>query len=692
MLFTRAWPFFRAILFVLTVLAALGWILKAPDLLARFERPPDKAASEVEAIMRKLEAEDPKAANAFAQLRQQHGVLALAAALRDDRLKSGIIEAVKSSGKISPPDHLRLGDLASRGKLFDDSDDRREFLTAYGTALQLIDNSTAANAFLMTLQKSTDVDADWRAVKHDPVALLVWQQIEDARLSKAQGAALRAYFSKERVWLTEFLATAADWSVASAAEDGAGTEQAGASEAEDSSIIVDCLRIANERSPYFKEAVTVYKYGPEIIPMFDAFGSAITIAADRGLPLDEMLEVLFANQDFFDPGDQEKVAATLEGTRHKTPDIWNAARTSPLALRLNRDAPAVANRLLRNYAADDVPAMLYAAYEDEIADAAACVDKFGDLALFVLNEYAETPEFHEALTRPGVGPRLVPYVVMFRDKGLERIEDNQAWLDKYFARDGTPREEEWWTALPGGAAANVARNWCQGYPNEWSELGWAGLDAAEAVLFVASLGGSSAATSSAKTGAKTALKRQVLKTGSSRARSATRGMRDASRARKSLLKRVSGATFRLSKAGRAARRVWELGRAATNVAALPIRKLVAAARKLETTWQGVNPRIRRAVYRGLIGAGLYVTITQRTIPALDKIADAAGRFVAEVIKDAAKIPSQAMAGFFDELGKSVGAHGAWWKPWAAWIAGLAVLLIPAWFFRPFWRRRLRYAG
>ncbi len=105
------------------------------------------------------------------------------------------------------------------------------------------------------------------------------------------------------------------------------------------------------------------------------------------------------------------------------------------------------------------------------------------------------------------------------------MEKNKAWLDKYFQPDGTPKEEEWWTQLPGGALVDVTRNWAKGYPNEGSELGWAALDAADAALAVASLGGSEVLTETAKEGgelvtkrvAKAEAKREVFGAGQRRA-------------------------------------------------------------------------------------------------------------------------------------------------------------------------------
>src|SRR5208337_5198661 len=155
---------------------------------------------------------------------------------------------------------------------------------------------------------------------------------------------------------------------------------------------------------------------------------------------------------------------------------------------------------------DDIASLLYAGYENEVVFAAEAVSKFGDLAIYILNHYEGSKRFHEALKDNGVGPRLIPYVAKFGDQGIERLQENKGWLDKYFQLDGTPKEEEWWTQLPGGAAINLARNWAKGYPNEWSELGWAGLDVADAALAVASLGGSEVVTETVKEGGEVALK------------------------------------------------------------------------------------------------------------------------------------------------------------------------------------------
>src|SRR5204862_598972 len=64
----------------------------------------------------------------------------------------------------------------------------------------------------------------------------------------------------------------------------------------------------------------------------------------------------------------------------------------------------------------------------------------------------------------------------------------------------------------GGGAANVARNWANGVPCEWGELGWAALDVADAALLVASLGSSATVTESGKEALKVTAKKVIRNT------------------------------------------------------------------------------------------------------------------------------------------------------------------------------------
>ncbi len=123
---------------------------------------------------------------------------------------------------------------------------------------------------------------------------------------------------------------------------------------------------------------------------------------------------------------------------------------------------------------NDIATFLYANYPNAILPAAAAVNEYSDLAIYLLRKYSDDGQsrMHRFLNDPKIGMRAIPFVARFGDQGLDRLQENLGWLDKYFDADGKAKDKEWWTQIPGGAALDVARNWAHGHPNEWSELGW----------------------------------------------------------------------------------------------------------------------------------------------------------------------------------------------------------------------------
>ena len=213
--------------------------------------------------------------------------------------------------------------------------------------------------------------------------------------------------------------------------------------------------------------------------------------------MNEVLEILYTNGETLSQSpNPEELAAQLALLRQRKPSVWNEAREQPLALKLEADAPQYADALLKHYAADDIAAFLYTSYPNAILPAAAAVKEYGDLAIFLLRKYSDDGQgrMHRFLNDPKIGMRVIPFVAMFGDQGLDRLQENLGWLDKHLDPDGKPKDKEWWTHIPGGAALDVARNWANGHPNEWSELGWGALDVADAALLIASFGSSSSMT------------------------------------------------------------------------------------------------------------------------------------------------------------------------------------------------------
>jgi hypothetical protein len=400
-----------------------------------------------------------------------------------------------------------------------------------------------------------------------------------------------------------------------------------------------------------------------------------TAVVNKKIPLDETLEVVFANRDLVNAKQNQGVSVNdaaqwLADIRANKPEVWKYARTTPLALRLNDQAPDVAEHVLQRFGADDVAAFLFVEYDADVPAAAHSLDRFGDLAFVVLNRFHDDARFRRLFAEPTVGLRLIPYAARYESAGLDQAIGNQGWIDKYVDSQGNPVEKEWWTMIPGGGLADVARNWATGKPNEWSELGWGALDVADAALLVASLGTSAVATEAGEQ----AVKRVVIteaREGATRfaqgARSAAHEALAAGRT-PSLLRRAAGMTHAaVSAAGRTAARVGE--------------RVASSVRGAASAWGKLPPTLRKYTARALLGVGLFITLRERTIP---MAAEKVGAAVEAVVKDPVRSLGQ---GLVDALG-TLGVDAKHWGSAAAlglWVAVAGSLLAATWMLRP--RRR-----
>lgn len=649
----------RMILFVIFASATSVWLLAGSPLSQRVTGI-DSTPSEVflDRVTDELMKEDPTAAATVTKHRENNEIkdLALASAVRDAEIRGGLPEIhslLKPSSQTEIiPIEVRLAMLATDPSRFPVREDRERFLYAHGSVLDVLERTgdrDAADAYLTNLEGASQDPKLWRNTFDDAIALVLFEVVTDKDS--------RAYYEREKDqdWLEETLAQLA----------GMVETEADISD-ESPHIIADALEVAEKYHPYFKQSIVDHKFDASVYFLFGAYGDVIQHAVrNHGIPLNEVLEVVFANQDIFEQkyaqkSSQLELAARLAHIRNEKSSVWIAARGSALALRLNADVPGHAEAIFKKYRGDDIAILLYAGYESEIEYAADALVKFGDLAIYILSQYQDTPAFHEALTKPGIGPRLIPYVARFGDPGIDRLAENKAWLDKYFLPDGTPREKEWWTQIPGGEAANVARNIAKGRLNEWSELGWAALDVADAALLVASFGTSVAATTTVKQGGKTVFrkvgkdqaKRQAMRAGRNRATViAGQGSRSsAKRETRSLLRLAAGRTTRVLRAVRdPVSKSWRMTLATVRIVKTPAEKVFTAARELNRTWKSVSPATRKIVYRSLLAVGLFVTITERTIPALPEIGEAAGQYVKDLVADTASGISEGLNNAIEAL-------------------------------------------
>jgi hypothetical protein len=623
----------RILAAVALLIMIVAWIARAPDWLASNAG----SADETERLIKKLAAEDPNAAKELTRLREKHDVRALTASFLEANNRRGtsglriLADRARATGRA--PYEVQLSEQALNPRLFSSRESRDSFLQAHGAVCQILDETYDTRKdlpdYLDRLDKAAEEPTRWRVVKDDPVALMIWDDLRDSEL--------REFYIQERDWLAEIVVQ-----LAPAARDSTDEGQHAGRKPGPAELIA----LARRYHPLLKKAIADPDVGPTVFQLFLSFGEVVRSAVNKhGLALDEVLEILYTNGDALSQNrNDEELAARLALLRQRKPSVWNEAREQPLALKLEADAPQYADGLLKHYAADDIAAFLYTSYPDAILPAAAAVNQYGDLAIYLLRKYSDDgqgrmPRF---LNDPKIGMRVIPFLAMFGDQGLDRLQENLGWLDKHFDPDGKPKDKEWWTYIPGGAALDVARNWANGSPNEWSELGWGALDVADAALLIASFGGSSSVTIAKTTVtpggqevveqiSKTQGRKLVRGLGRDAARKSTVGMRKAAievaRTRGPLLRRVArvGKTVQRGTRYALAFGKWTIRE--------PARRATQAARTLFAGWKSVPANVKRLVYRSLLAVGLIITLKERTLPNLGKIGEAAGEFVGEVIKD-----------------------------------------------------------
>jgi hypothetical protein len=585
-------------MFLAAAAASLAWLVWgfrwSQDWTASWSRP---KATETERLIGELASRDAKAAHELESLAARSDARALGAVLVDADRRGGL-EAVRNAATASSggakPAALRLAELAVNVQLNVDREQRDGVLLAHGPTVEVLSGAdVGVNDYLDQLERASKDASVWSVVRDDPVGLVVWTTVKNRRLFD--------YYSRERDWLAPALAESS----------------------KDDASLTQGLQSAKDYHPLLKQAIVDLNLGRAGFELFREHGALVqsAVVANR-IPLEEVLEVVFANRDLVGArrksGTPVEVAEWLARVRANKPQVWMYARTTPLALRLEEQAPDVAESLLRRFGVDDVAAFVFVGYESEAPTAARAIDRFGDLGIYILNRYRDDPRVHRLLADDSVGVRIVPFLAQFGDKGLDRVSADRAWLDKYIGADGSPLEKEWWTKIPFGGAADVARNWATGKPNEWSELGWGAVDAADAALLVASFGASSVVTQGGKAAAKRAVLAEATEGGARFAVGARLAAREAMAAGRSasLLRRAAAAVH--SGAVAAARTTLRAGEHAASL-----------VRTASGGWTGMSPLARKWTARALLGAGLFVTLKERTLP---MVADKAGALLEKIAR------------------------------------------------------------
>ena len=639
-----------------------------------------------------MRQKDPALAAELAKLQNDYDIRVLAATFKEREKFNDIngltllAEQVKAKQSVYD---LQLAQTAIQPQFVPVSM-RQDFLETHGTFLQQIDffrqrgdinlqsgiysETEKYLKFLEDAKKQPDV---WQKAKDNP--LYIFLAIHGVQEE------LLAFYDREKTWLDDvlfLLMTSVDEEM----------------EIDFHSV----LSVIEKYHPAFRDAVAVLgkqlaqdkEHEKDIaaglisvFQLFNNYGGEISTCVDNKIPLDELLDVMLANPDFCEQHEKD-LAARLVKIHSGQPDIWKNA-DQPLVLQFSQDVQKIANELYRKYPQYHIAEFLYLKYGDCVPLAAAAIDQFGDLAIFILNKYSESELFKKHLKDNELGVRIIPYVTVFEDKGLERLAQNKKWLDTYFDADGNQIEGDWWTALPGGALVKVCENWSKGLPNEWSELGWAGLDVADAALLIVTVGasavvtaGKTAAATSGKATVKVGSKLIAKETADALAKSAGRRTVATVSERLPVLVRLT----RLAEANRAVRWTLSGGKFVYRVYEVGVKAplLVVGQSMYRTAKIVSNPKIARA----LLAVGIAVTVYYRTLPglkeALPQLGEKLGQTAAQLAKTTAETVAAVLNGFLNEFLQPMDSNVI---PYLVFFGTLIVFAVLTWWSgkRLFWK-------
>ena len=640
-------------------------------LVANAERFTGAVPSAVEAARKRLEQAlevDPEAASAYASLNNELDRRALLMAAHsadvDNRGRSALKllgDEMVATGKL--PYRARLARLYLDTPTLQRDEVRNAFFVNHATACEAMELAAAGwtntVAYCSLLEQARQVPAVWQLVWDDPLALLIWSRLSDSAVR---------FYHRNRDWLAEPLSQSGYLDM-----PNVGT-----------AFLEQSFQIWEEYEDELRSSILEGDIGFPALAVVLSHGELLRRChEDFQISPEELIPVIAMNPDMLGvlgdgPAvDVDEMAAFLAQVKRDHPSVWLAAGSSPLALRLYRDAAGEAEQLLEAWGYAEIPTLIYESFEEPhvVRAAARAINRFGDLALYVFSRYQDEA-YREALGRyltdEEVGIRFIPFVVAFEDEAFERVQKDKDWVDRYYDPDGRERGDPlaWMQYVPGGSAAIVVRNWAKGDPNEWSELGWAALDVADAALLVASLGTSKAVTGSAQVAGKAGRAGAKGTQVGSRA-NAARKWGDAVRRAK------GGSRVRLTQSGiilrEAGERVMQGGRQA-------IRKAQQTVDRAVDGWRSLSPTKKRWVYRGALAGTLWVKWSAHTEGHFDEVAQGVGRLLGDAAAGVVTLAGEALAAAATEFAAHL--FGFILQQAAFWLVVVVFLLLA---IQPLWR-------
>ena len=442
-------------LFFLLLLAGTGcWFLYGIPCCQNLT-PEGKSQQVIKEMTQRLKEQDPEAAEELARLQSQYDPNAMAAVLQQRYKTSG------SNGLKDLAEHrlgnaslydLKLAELAINPKLVDTST-RDSFLTAHSipfeqgeTFARTLKNNVFRNAmakvgddYLKTLTEAAKDPELWVKVRENPMMVFLLQNVSDRDLLD--------FYDREKSWLDDVLFVVL-----------ANFDQQAETDLSLADFTKEVLTVAKENHPRFRQtlefalddsvsdtsasgtranSVDAEGLTTNILAtfsLFSSFGKTITRCVEEGgIPLQEFVDVLFANQEYIQSHADESpelLSARLMKIKREMPHLWALASEHLLLLNLAEDVPQLADSLAEKYGTGDIAIFLYSKYADELSPAASAVERYGELGIYILNRYERSDVFHRSLADTSLGVRVIPYTAKFGDAGLEKVAENSAWLDK----------------------------------------------------------------------------------------------------------------------------------------------------------------------------------------------------------------------------------------------------------------------
>ncbi|MCY2942888.1 MAG: hypothetical protein NTV50_14640 [Planctomycetota bacterium] len=706
--------FYRSFLFFLILIAALAWLFKGGDFLQGSEGVHERKLRE---LLGNIEKSNPEAAKRIrdAAKKDPYAVAVAVATLKNQKDYEKQITRFSESLKDDKPNaFIEAIELSVDKNLVYDNEDRKKVIYAHGSFLYLKESELIKKALIEKnleeqgkykseiqalvnehfdrLKKFSKEPGTWEIVKYDPVAVMVFTEVEDSKL--------RQFYVENHEWVQDMFSQFQNLPQEKEKEGSSVT-------------IKSVLETASLYYPETKKAVVDQKqngcgFGPMGFQLFFKYGELIKTCVDKEkvLPLCETLEIFFAQQDYLNSFIEKHatesaaclLARNLGKIKKTSPDLWRAAKASPGALDLYEDAKEFANDVFKKCDGINVQDLLYADYftPDRVLlkNAAHALAKWGQLAFYTLNLYSDRADkksnefqdnnFKKALAKDF---RTVFYVFRNGQSGIQNILDNTKYLDKDIDENGELKPEAFSKSIPLiGGPLTVFNNWTKGYPNSYSELGWAALDVADDITTIAlfvgapATGGSSAAAAGAKIAAKTAAKKLAQEA----AKIALKNQVKTGFAKfaGSAFSRFIGFLIKFD------RNLWNIPSVLLSFAGKTINLALYLARAAVKTWSSLPSGFKSFVYKSFLAITISVSIVFRTIPALwNLLINEIKKLPEELKKILVNAPKDLADAIITALDELFGMSGMGIK--VIWWGILVVLFYMGFLFLP--KSRLKYA-